>query len=178
MTKRGAKRGATRRKHTAVGKTRRKKKAVRWTANTGIVFHAANTEPTGRNWYSWTSAATALGQNHFRRSVPKGSSRAIIAPWINSTSYFRGSMARNYPSRAWTRSVTRYPRSAAREAFNRGQMLAEQEARGSGLGATVQLNHPEEDAEYFALARQVAQGGASDETKARFMELHAKRSDD
>jgi hypothetical protein len=57
-------------------------------------------------------------------------------------------------------------------------MLAEQEARGNGLGATVQLNHPEEDAEYFALARQVAQGGASDETKARFMELHAKRSDD
>ena len=176
------KRGATRRKHASAGKIyRKKKKAVTWTANTGIVFHAANTEPTGRDWYSWTSAATALGQNHFRRSTRKGSSRAITAPWINSPSYFRGSMARNYPRRAWTRSVTRYPRSAARQALNRGQMLAGhlsaiEEGRENGLGATIQLNGDEE-AEYQMLDNAgYDQGGRTAEQEARFQQLRARRT--
>jgi hypothetical protein len=183
MTKRESKHGATRRKHTAVGKTRRKKKAVRWTANTGTVFHAANTEPTDRNWYSWTSAATALKQNHFRRSVPKGTSTAVMAPWINnSATSVRGSMARNYPGkRPWTRSLTRLPRSAALAARRRAEMLAGhlsaiEEGRENGLGVIIPLNDPAEEAEFLRLASQLAQGATSEEIKARFRELLAKRS--
>ena len=180
MIGRMTKRNATRRKHRALRQTHRKKKAVRWPANTGTVFHAANTEPTGRNWYSWTSAATALKQDHFRKAVPKGSSRAITAPWINSLSYIRGSLARNYPSKVWTRSRTRISRSSAKEALRRAEMLAEhllaiEEGRKNGLGATVALNGPEE-AEYQALDDAgYDQGGRTPEQEARFQELRAMR---
>ena len=176
-----AKHAATRHKRVTAATTRRKKKrAVTWTANTGSVFHAANTEPTNRNWYSWKSAATGLSENHFRRTVPRGSSRAITARWINKPSFVRGSISRNYPNRAWTRSMTRYPRFAAREASLRGKMLAGhlsaiEEGRENGLGATVQLNGPEEG-EFWSLQNERDDGGMSAEKEARYLQLLAKRT--
>ena len=177
------KRGATRRKHTAVGKTHRKKKAVRWPANIGTVFHAANTEPTGRTWRTWRYADTPLDDGHFRKAVPKGSSTAVMAPWINnSATSVRGSMARNYPGkRRWTRRITKIPRSAALAARRRAEMLAGhlsaiEEGRENGLGVIIPLNDPAEEAEFLRLASQLAQGATSEEIKARFRELLAKRS--
>ena len=177
-----AKHAATRRKHAAAATTRRKKhkKVLRWTANTGSVFHAANTAPSGRNWHSWRSAATGLDADHFRRAVPRGSARAVMAPWINKPSFVRGSMSRNYPSRAWTRSMTRYPRSAARAATLRGKMLAGHlsaiaEGRENGLGATVVLNGPEEG-EFWNLQDERDDGAMSAEREARYQELLAKRT--
>lgn len=176
------KRGATRRKHIAAATTRRKKhkKALRWTANTGSVFHAANTAPTGRNWYSWRRGYAALDPDHFRRAVPRGPSRAINAPWITNPSFVRGSMGRNYPSRALTRSLTRVPRSAARDAALRAQMLAGHlsaiaEGRENGLGLTAPLNEPEEG-EFLNLQDERGDGGISAEKEARYQELLAKRT--
>ena len=177
-----AKHGDTRRKHTATRRTHKKKqkKTLTWRPNTGNVFHAANTEPTGRNWHSWQHASTVLDPDHFRRIVPRGTGRAVMAPWINSKSFIRGTMRRNYPGRSWTRSVTRVPRSAARNAAMRGQMLAGhlsaiEEGIENGLGVTAPLSEAEE-LEFQRLLGELDEGGVSENDLALYAELLKRRS--
>jgi hypothetical protein len=56
-----------------------------------------------------------------------------------------------------------------------GHLSAIEEGRENGLGATVQLNGPEEG-EFWSLQNERDDGGMSAEKEARYLQLLAKRT--
>lgn len=178
--------GATRHKKGAKGARGARgathKKRATFHPNVGTIYPYANTAPTGRDWHNWQHAATVLEPSHFREIVPRGSSRAVTASWINGGNlpFYRGRLHRNYPKRPWTRSMTRYPRLAAQQATVRAAILqshlqALEQGRNNGQGVTIRLPGDGEQELVNLITKKILTGVLSPEEQARHDELYAAK---